>query len=319
MSKMSYAEAISDSVAIEMRQDPNIAYVGEDPVGGAQQVFMGAWCEFPERFIVAPITETANAGCAIGASMCGMRMILDMMYADFIPVAMDEIYNQAANVCYTYNGNGNCPVVIRAMCGNGTSEGLQHSHSIENLFAHIPGLKVVMPTFPDDAKGLMTSSLRDNGPLIFLTHRKLGYNEGEVPDNEYLVPLGKAKVVREGKDVTLVSWSYPVMTCLQAAEYLVKKGIDAEVIDLRTIVPWDKECIKESVRKTGRLVVVSEENHTGSFAGEIAATLAEEVFNALKGPIKRVTSIDAPVPIGKLEDMYLITPEKIEKAVMSLF
>jgi len=317
MSEMTYSKAMADSVKLEMDKNPDLTYIGEDPAGGAMLVFMDAMMAHPDRFAVSTITETANAGYGVGAAMCGLPTIVDMMYADLMPCAMDEIYNQAANQNYIYNGQNptHCPVVFRAMSGIGTGEGLHHSHNLEAWFCHIPGLKVIEPAFPDDAKGLFTAAIRDGSPVICFTHRKLGTTKCEVPEGEYVVPLGKARIVREGKDVTLISWSYPVLICLQAAAELAEKGIEAEVLDLRTLVPLDREAVMDSVRKTGRAVIVSEEHKTGSFAGEISALLAEEVFGSLKAPVVRCTTLDTPVPFAALEDEYVITPEKIIQAV----
>jgi len=323
MAEMTYAEAIRDGMRQEMKRDSNVYLYGEDVgiFGGCFGVTAGLFEEFgPERVIDTPITETAIAGSAVGAAAAGLRPIAEIMFVDFMGVCMDEILNQAAKMRYMFGGKAKLPMVIRTPCGAGFSAAAQHSQTLEAWFTHIPGLKVVMPGTAADGKGLMESAIRDDNPVIFIEHKVLLGTKGEVPEGEYLVPIGKADIQREGTDVTIVAWSLMMSKALAAAESLAQEGISAEVLDLRSLVPLDKEAILKSVGKTGKLVIVHEAVRTSGFGGEIAAIVADEGFDLLDAPIKRVTAPDTPIPFSPvLESAYIPSEEKIIKAVKELF
>ncbi|MBC7343235.1 MAG: alpha-ketoacid dehydrogenase subunit beta [Clostridia bacterium] len=323
MAQMTYAEAIRDGMRVEMQRDPNVILYGEDVglFGGCFGVTAGLLQEFgPERVIDTPITETAIVGSAVGAAAAGLRPIAEVMFVDFMGVCMDELLNQAAKMRYMFGGKARLPLVVRTPCGAGMSAAAQHSQSLEALFTHIPGLKVVMPSDPADAKGLMVAAIKDDNPVIYIEHKQLLNVSGEVPEGEYLVPLSQAEIKREGSDVTIVAWSWMVSKALAAAEILAKEGINAEVLDPRTLVPLDKEAILKSVGKTGKLVIVHEAVRTNGFGAEIAAIVADEGFDLLDAPIKRVTAPDTPIPFAPvLESAYLPNEEKIVKAVKELF
>lgn len=323
MKQMTYAEAIRDGIRQEIKRDPSVYLIGEDVgiFGGCFGVTAGLYQEFgPERVMDTPITETSIVGHAVGAAAAGLRPIAEIMFIDFAGVCMDEIFNQAAKMRYMFGGKARVPMVIRTTCGGGLSAAAQHSQSMEAWFTHIPGLKTVMPSVPVDAKGLMIAAIRDDNPVMYIEHKQLLAVTGEVPEGEYIVPFGKAEIKREGSAVTIVAWSWMVHKALAAAEALAKEGIDTEVLDPRTLVPLDKEAILKSVAKTGRLVIVHEAVRTGGFGGEIAAIVADEGFDLLNAPIKRVTAPDTPVPFSPiLERAYLPNEEKIIKAVKELF
>jgi len=323
MKQMTYAEAIRDGMRFEMKRDPNVYIIGEDVgiFGGCFGVTAGLYDEFgPDRVVDSPITETIIIGHAVGAAAAGLRPIAEIMFIDFTGVCMDEIFNQAAKMRYMFGGKARLPIVIRTTCGAGLSAAAQHSQCMEAWFTHIPGLKTVMPSDAADAKGLMIAAIRDDNPVIYIEHKQLLFNPGEVPEGEYIVPIGKADIKREGKDVTIVAWSGMVPKALAAAEALAKEGISVEVLDPRTLVPLDKEAILKSVEKTGKLVIVHEAVKTGGFGGEIAALVADEGFDLLNAPIKRVTAPDTPIPFSPvLERAYLPDEGKIVAAVKALF
>jgi len=323
MKQMTYAEAIRDGMRFEMKRDPNVYIIGEDVgiFGGCFGVTAGLYDEFgPDRVVDSPITETIIIGHAVGAAAAGLRPIAEIMFIDFTGVCMDEIFNQAAKMRYMFGGKARLPIVIRTTCGAGLSAAAQHSQCMEAWFTHIPGLKTVMPSDAADAKGLMIAAIRDDNPVIYIEHKQLLFNPGEVPEGEYIVPIGKADIKREGKDVTIVAWSGMVPKALAAAEALAKEGISVEVLDPRTLVPLDKEAILKSVEKTGKLVIVHEAVKTGGFGGEIAALVADEGFDLLNAPIKRVAAPDTPVPFSPvLERAYLPDEGKIVAAVKALF
>jgi len=323
MKEMTYAEAIRDGMRMEMKRDPKVLLYGEDVgmFGGCFGVTAGLYEEFgPERVFDTPISETAIVGSAVGAAAAGLRPIAEIMFVDFMGVCMDEILNQAAKMRYMFGGKAKLPMVVRTPCGAGQSAAAQHSQSLEAWFTHIPGLKVVMPSDPADAKGLMEAAIRDDNPVIYIEHKQLLTVPGQVPEGEYVVPLGKADVKREGSDVTIIAWSWMVQKALAAAEALAKDGINAEVLDPRTLVPLDKEAILKSVGKTNKLVIVHEAVKTNGFGAEIAAMVCEEGFDLLDAPIKRVTAPDTPIPFAPvLENAYLPSEEKIIKAVHDLF
>ena len=337
MTKMTIAEALRQAIREEMTRDATVFCMGEDigvtgGFGGAFTVTLGLSDEFGhERILDTPISEIGLAGVAIGAAMSGLRPIADVQYGDFLFCMMDQLANQAAKMIYMSGGTIKMPLVMRAPVG-ATARGAQHAQSLEAFFTHIPGLKVLAPSTAYDAKGLLKSAVRDNNPVLFFEHKLLYGSKGprtekgalspvgEVPDEEYLVPIGKGIIRREGTDVTIVGKLLTVYRALAAAETLAQEGIQAEVIDPRTLVPLDKELILESVRKTGRLVVVEEDNHTGGWAGDIAATVAEEAFFWLDAPVKRVSAPDTPAPFAPtMEQYYVPSVEKVVAAVKSLF
>ncbi len=337
MAQMTIAEALREGIREEMRRDPAVFCLGEDigvsgGFGGAFTVTLGLSDEFGhERILDTPISEIGIAGVAIGAAMTGMRPIADVQYGDFLFCMMDQLANQAAKMCYMSGGTVKVPMVMRAPVGS-TRRGAQHAQSLEAFFTHIPGLKVLAPSTAYDAKGLLKSAVRDDNPVLIFEHKLLygskgGRSEkgalspvGEVPEEEYLVPIGKGIVRREGKDVTIVGKLLTVYRALGAAERLAEQGIEAEVIDPRTLVPLDRELILQSVRKTGRLVVVEEDNRTHGWGAEIAAMAAEEAFFYLDAPIKRVSAPDTPPPFAPvMEEFYLPGEEDVVQAVLSLF
>ena len=322
MKKMTYSEAIRDGMRVEMSRDPNVYLAGEDvgKFGGCFGVTTDLFREFPGRVLDTPITETAIVGHAVGAAAAGLRPIVEIMFVDFMGVCMDELFNQAAKMRYMFGGKAKVPMVIRTPGGGGMSAAAQHSQCMEAWFTHIPGIKTVMPSTPADAKGLMIAAIRDDNPVVYIEHKQLLGVKGDVPEGEYVVPLGKADVKRTGTDVTIVAWSWMVARALAAAEMLAQEGISAEVIDPRTLVPLDKDSILQSVKKTHKLVVVHEAVKTGGFGGEIAAIVAEEGFDYLDAPITRVAALDTPVPFSpKLEAAYLPNEQKIVAAVKKLF
>ena len=322
MKKMTYAEAIRDGIRVEMKRDPAVYLCGEDvgKFGGCFGVTAGLVDEFPGRIVDTPISETAIIGSSVGAAAAGLRPIAEIMFVDFMGVCMDELFNQAVKMRYMFGGKAKVPLVVKTIAGAGVAAAAQHSQSMEAWFTHIPGLKTVMPSTPADAKGLMASAIRDNNPVLFIEHKQLLGVSGDVPEDEYLVPLGKASIMRQGTDVTIVAWSWMAQKALAAAEILEKEGISAEVLDPRTLVPLDKASILHSLGKTNKLVIVHEAVKTGGYAGEIAAIVADEGFDLLDSPIKRVTAPDTPVPFSPtLEAAYVPSVESIVQTVKSLF
>ena len=322
MKKMTYAEAIRDGIRVEMKRDPAVYLCGEDvgKFGGCFGVTAGLVDEFPGRIVDTPISETAIIGSSVGAAAAGLRPIAEIMFVDFMGVCMDELFNQAVKMRYMFGGKAKVPLVVKTIAGAGVAAAAQHSQSMEAWFTHIPGLKTVMPSTPADAKGLMASAIRDNNPVLFIEHKQLLGISGDVPEDEYLVPLGKASIMRQGTDVTIVAWSWMAQKALAAAEILAQEGISAEVLDPRTLVPLDKASILHSLGKTNKLVIVHEAVKTGGYAGEIAAIVADEGFDLLDSPIKRVTAPDTPVPFSPtLEAAYVPSVESIVQTVKSLF
>lgn len=322
MRQISYAEAVREAQAFELRHDPDVFVAGEDiaKLGGSFGATKDLLKEFgPDRVMDTPISETAIMGLAVGAALVGLRPCIEIMYVDFIGVCLDEIMNQAAKMRYMFGGKAKVPMVMRACCGAGVRGAAQHSQSLEAILTHIPGLKVVMPSNPADAKGLLISAIRDNNPVMFLEHKALYSKKGDCPEEEYTMPIGKAAVVKKGSDVTIVAWSAMVNKSLTAAKKLEKDGINAEVIDLRTLVPLDKETIYESVRKTHKLVIVHEAVRTTGFGAEIAANVAEDIFEELDAPVIRVTAPDTSIPSSPiLEDEFMPNEQKIMDAVKSI-
>ena len=322
MKKMTYAEAIRDGIRVEMKRDPAVYLCGEDvgKFGGCFGVTAGLIDEFPGRVVDTPISETAIIGSSVGAAAAGLRPIAEIMFVDFMGVCMDELFNQAVKMRYMFGGKAKVPLVVKTIAGAGGAAAAQHSQSMEAWFTHIPGLKTVMPSTPADAKGLMASAIRDNNPVLFIEHKQLLGVSGDVPEDEYLVPLGKASIMRQGTDVTIVAWSWMAQKALAAAEILAQDGISAEVLDPRTLVPLDKASILHSLGKTNKLVIVHEAVKTGGYAGEIAAIVADEGFDLLDSPIKRVTAPDTPVPFSPtLEAAYVPSVDSIVQTVKSLF
>ena len=323
MKNMTYTEALKDAIRSEMLKDPNVFLAGEDisVMGGSFGVSAGLFDEFgPNRIVNTPISETAIVGLGVGAAAAGMRPIVELMYFDFAGCAMDEIMNQAAKMRYMFGGKCKLPMVIRAAGGATVRAAAQHSQMIEAMFTHIPGIKVVLPSNPADAKGLLLQAIEDDNPVMFVEHKALYSTKGDVPEDMEPIPFGKANVVKEGKDITIIAWSYMVHVAMEAAEKLKEKGVDAEVIDARTLVPFDKETLLNSVKKTHRLAIVSEAVRTYSFASEIAMFVSEECFDDLDEIIIRITSPDCPIPYSPvLEDAYVPNSDKVVEKVMELF
>ena len=336
MAKLSIAEALRQAIREEMLRDERVFCIGEDigiegGWGGAFTVTLGLSEEFGhDRIIDTPISEIALCGMAIGAAVAGMRPIADVQYGDFLFCMMDQIANEAPKLRYMSGGQVSVPMVMRAPIGS-TRRGAQHAQNLQAWFTHVPGLKVVAPSTAYDAKGLLKSAVRDGNPVVFFEHKLLYGSKGprkvegalsavgEVPDEEYLVPIGKGIIRREGKHVTIVAIHRMLYTALAAAENLAKNGVEVEIIDPRTLVPLDKDLIYSSIRKTGRLVIVEEDNLTNGWGAEIAALAADEVFEWLDAPIKRVASPDVPPPFAPvLEYEYLPNEEKIITAVKEI-
>lgn len=323
MKSMTYAEALKSAIRSEMQKDPEVFMAGEDisVMGGSFGVSAGLFAEFgPERIVNCPISETAIIGMGVGAAAAGMRPIVELMYLDFAGCAMDEIMNQAAKMRYMFGGKCRLPLVIRAAGGATVRAAAQHSQMIEGMFTHIPGLKVVCPSNPADAKGLLLQAIEDDNPVMFIEHKALYSMKGPVPEGMEKVPFGKAAVLKEGTDITLVAWSCMAGVALEAAEKLEAQGVHAEVIDPRTLVPFDRDTLFDSIRKTHRLAIVSEAVKTSGFSSEIAAMVSGECLDELDENIIRITAPDCPVPYsGVLEDAYVPDSDAVVKRVMELF
>ena len=321
MALSTYIDAINSALGEEMRRDERVYIIGEDvgAMGGAFKATKGLLDEFgPERVIDSPLAEGIIVSSSIGAAMVGMRPVPEIQFSDFITPAMDAITQQAAKLRYRSAGTQTCPITLRVCYGGGVGGGLYHSQTNTTWFAHEPGLIVVAPSTPYDAKGLLKASIRDDNPVIYFEHKKLYRSiKEEIPDDDYIVPLGKAIVRREGKDITAVSYGYTAQLTLQAAEKLQEKGVSVEVIDLRTLSPLDKDSFLESVAKTSRLVVIQEDHRTLGIGSEISAIVAEEAFDCLDAPIVRVTAPDVPaIPFSApLEKFYMPSVDKIVTAL----
>ncbi len=329
MSKKSYRQAINEAIAQEMRRDENVLVWGEDNAGGTggdgEQdawggvlgVTKGLLPEFgPNRVLDTPISESAFIGAAAGAAATGLRPVAELMFVDFMGVCFDQIFNQAAKFRYMFGGKAVTPMVIRTMYGAGFRAASQHSQALYSVFTHVPGLKVVVPSSPYEAKGLMTQAIRDDDPVIFFENKVMYDDEEEVPDDPYAIPFGEARLTREGDDVTIVAIGRMVGIANQAADELEKAGISATVVDPRTTSPLDVDTIIECVEDTGRLVVVDESHPRCSVASDISSIVAQHAFKALKGPIQMVTAPHTPVPFApELEDAYVPNPAKIVDAV----
>ncbi|MBL8696727.1 MAG: alpha-ketoacid dehydrogenase subunit beta [Alphaproteobacteria bacterium] len=322
MAELRYAEALHAALREEMRRDPSVVLFGEDvgTYGGVFKVSKDLMAEFGrERVRDTPISEQAIAGLAIGAAMLGLKPVAEIMYIDFLPLCLDQLLNQASVLPFIWGDQVKLPFVLRTQGGAGAGAGAQHSKSLEAMVAHIPGLKVVMPTTPADAKGLLTAAIRDPNPVVFIEHKFLYNTRGPVPDGEHVVPLGKAAVVRAGRDATIVASSRMTLESLKAAEMLAAEGIEAEVIDLRTLRPLDTATIVESVKRTHRCAVVNEGWRFGGYGAELAATIGELAFGWLDQPIARLGALDMPVPYSQPLEMATIpTAEKIAAAVRAM-
>ncbi len=324
MSRMSFSRALGAAIAEEMRRDENVLCIGIDLAyyGGAFGVTRGLAEEFgPHRVMNMPISEAGYTGLAVGAAATGLRPVVELQFGDWVTIASDQLVNQAANMRYMFGGSLSIPMVMRLPCGGYGSAGAQHSHMFEAWFSAVAGLKVAVPSTPADAKGLLKTAIRDNNPVIFLEHRLCYQMQGEVPDDpEFLIPFGKADIKREGKDITIITYSYMVHLALEAAKILEKDGISVEVIDLRTTKPLDVETIINSVKKTNRALCLQETWLTCSVASEVAAIISEQAFDYLDAPVKRFGSPDCPVPFAPvLENYVLPTTDKIVKAVKEMF
>jgi pyruvate dehydrogenase E1 component beta subunit len=326
--RLSTSKAMVEAIAQEMERDPSVFYLGED-VGAYGGIFgstTGLLDQFgPERIIDTPISETAFIGLGIGAAVEGMRPIVEVMFTDFMGVCLDQIYNHMAKIHFESGGNVKVPMVLTMAAGAGYSDGAQHSQCLWGTFAHLPGMKVVVPSTPADAKGLMTSAIRDDNPVVYIFHKgvmglawmaKNARSIDVVPEGEYTVPIGKANVVREGSDVTVVTLSLSVHHALDVADKLAQESIDVEVLDLRSLVPLDRDAIFQSVSKTGRLVVVDEDYKSFGVSGEVVATITDRDPSLLRGPVKRVAVPDVPIPYAHdLEYAVLPRQDRIEEAI----
>jgi len=301
VTKMRYRDALRLALTEEMERDPTVFCVGEGigERGGSYKVTEGLLARFGKgRVIDTPLSEAGFVGIGVGAAVAGQRPVVEVLFIDFLMLAMDQVVNQAAKYRFMSGGEGRVPLVIRTQGGAGNSLAGQHSQSLEGLLYHIPGLKVVMPATPQDAKGLLVSAIRDDDPVIFIEHKQLYMTDGEVPDEPYEIPLGKADIKRAGSDVTLVAWSHMVLKSLQAAEELATDRISVEVIDLRTLAPMDIGTVLASVHRTGRLVVAQEAVRRGGVGSDVAAMVAEEAHAALRAPIVRVAGLNTTIPFN---------------------
>lgn len=329
MTKKTYRAAINEAMAGEMRRDSSVIVMGEDVSGGTGApgeddawggplgVTKGLHTEFgPTRVLDTPISEGGFVGAAAGAAITGLRPIVDLMFVDFLGVCLDGIFNQAAKFRYMFGGKAETPLVVRTMYGAGLRAASQHSQTLYSIFTHVPGLKVVVPSSPYDAKGLMIQAIRDNDPVVFFEHKAMYDDVGEVPDEAYTIPFGEANVLREGEDVTIVAIGKMVHLASEAADDLAKDGISCTLIDPRTLSPLDEETILEVVEATGRLVVVDESHPRCSVAADISSIVGEKAFKSLKTGVQKVTAPHCPVPFAsELEDLYMPTVEDVEAAV----
>ena len=305
---ISCTEALAEALGEEMARDETIFIIGEDLTAhdGIFGQFKGLNQRYPGRVIDTPISETAIVGAGVGAALTGMRPLVDLHFADFFTTAMDEIANQTAKIRYMFGGQARIPLVIWAPDGGGLSAAAHHSQSLENWFVHTPGLKVVVPSEPADVKGLIKTAIRDDDPVIFFQHKKLFAQTGPVPEEEYVIPLGQAAIKREGKDITLITYSRMTYLSLEAADQLAKEGIDVEIVDLRTLKPLDFDLIAESVKKTNNVLIAHEACLTGGFGGEIAARVGQELFDYLDAPVTRIGAKDVPIPFSPVMESFVL-------------
>lgn len=324
MAVISYIEAITLAMREEMERDEKVFVLGEDvgKKGGVFKATQGLYDQFgEERVIDTPLAESAIAGVGIGAAMYGYRPIAEMQFADFIMPAVNQIISEAAKIRYRSNNDWSCPIVIRAPYGGGIHGALYHSQSVESIFANQPGLKIIMPSTPYDVKGLLKAAIRDEDPVLFFEHKR-AYRliKGEVPDDDYVLPIGKADVKREGDDITVITYGLCVHFALQAAERLAEDGIETHLLDLRTVYPLDQEAIIEAASKTGKVLLITEDNKEGSIISEVAAIIAEHCLFDLDAPIMRLAGPDVPsMPYAPtMEKFFMVNPDKVEKAMREL-
>ncbi len=319
MREITYCDALNEALRECMTEDENVVLLGEDigSYGGIFQVTKGLQDEFgAERIVDVPIAEAGFVGAAVGAALTGMRPVVEIMFIDFTTVCMDMIINQAAKMRYMFGGKGSVPMVLRTNIGAGRGTAAQHSQSFHSIFAHIPGLVVVAPSGPYEAKGLLAEAIKNDNPVIFVEHKRLYMTKGEVPEESYRIPFGKAEIKRAGEDITIVATHALVGASLEAAEIAAKDGISVEVIDPRTLAPLDKDTILTSVKKTGRLIVADEGHKTCGFASEITAIAAEEAIEYLKAPVIRNASPDVPVPFSPpLEKAFMFGKDEILESI----
>ena len=324
MAVITYIEAVTRAIKEEMERDDNVFVLGEDvgKRGGVFRATDGLYEQFGEaRVIDTPLAESAIAGVGIGAAMYGMRPIAEMQFADFIMPAVNQIVSEAAKIRYRSNNDWTCPITFRAPYGGGVHGALYHSQSVEALFANVPGLKIVMPSTPYDVKGLLKAAIRSDDPILFFEHKR-AYRliKGEVPDDDYTLPIGKADVKREGEDITVITYGLCVHFAMQAAENLAKEGYEAHILDLRTVYPLDKEAIIEAAKKTGKVLLVTEDNKEGSIISEVSAIIAENCLFDLDAPVMRVAGPDVPsMPYSPpMEKYFMVNPDKVEAAMKEL-
>jgi 2-oxoisovalerate dehydrogenase E1 component beta subunit len=321
MAELTYLQAISDGLRTEMRRDRRVFVIGEDVgvYGGAFKVTHGFQEEFgPWRVIDAPLSETAIIGGCTGAAIMGMRPVAEMQFADFVSCAWDHLVTVAAK--QRYRAGTPVPIVVRLPSGGGFSGGPFHSQNPESSFAHIPGLKCLCPSTPEDAKGLLISAIEDPNPVLYFEHKHLYRRiKADVPEDRYTTPIGKARIHREGDDVSVITWGAMVHTAAEAAEQLDGAGLSVEIVDLRSVMPWDKQAVLASARKTSKVLVLHEDTHTGGFGAEIAATIADEAFEDLDAPVKRLTAPDTPVPFSPaLEKAFIPQVEDVVAGLRDL-
>lgn len=322
MAELMYREALHRAIFEEMHRDPMVFTMGVGVAerGGSYKVTEGLLKEFgSERVIDTPIAEASFTGAAVGAALVGARPVVEVLFIDFTTLVMDALINQAAKYDFMSGGQGKAPMVFRTQGGAGNGLAAQHSQSLEAIYYHIPGLKVVMPTTPYDALGLLKSAIRDDDPVIFIEHKLLYMTKGEVPEEEYLTELGKADIKKQGEDITLITYSNMTLKCLEAAEIMEKEGISAEVVDLRTLTPLDKNTVFDSARKTGRVIVVHEACKRGGVGGDIASMIMEEAYDDLDGPVMRIAGKNTPIPynIG-IEKASVPSVEEIVQGILEM-
>jgi pyruvate/2-oxoglutarate/acetoin dehydrogenase E1 component len=321
MKEMSYRDALREALFEEMQRDDRVFVIGEEVgrYGGAYGVTRGLFQEFgAQRVVDSPISEAGFVGLGVGAAITGLRPIVELMYVDFVGLAMDQIANQMAKFRYMTGGQLTIPMVLRTQGGTGRSAGAQHSQSLESWLVHVPGLRVVMPSNAHDAKGLLKTAVRCNDPVVFIEHKALYSAKGEVPEEEYTIPLGKAAILRKGRDATILCYSGMVSLTVKAAAALSSEGIEAEVVDLRSLSPLDTETILSSARKTGRVAVVSEAHRTLGMGAELSALITEQCFEQLKAPVLRIAASDTPVPASILERISIPTEEGVVQGIRHL-
>lgn len=322
MTEIMYREALNRAIFEEMRRDPMVFTMGVGVAerGGSYKVTEGFLKEFgSDRVIDTPIAEASFTGAAVGAALVGARPVVEVLFIDFTTLVMDPLINQAAKYEFMSGGQGKVPMVFRTQGGAGNGLAAQHSQSLEAIYYHIPGLKVVMPATPYDALGLLKSAIRDDDPVIFIEHKLLYMTTGEVPEEEYLIELGKADIKKQGKDISLITYSNMTLKCLEAAELMEKEGISVEVVDLRTLTPLDKNTVMDSARKTGRVIVVHEACKRGGIGGDIAAMIMEEAYDDLDGPVMRIAGKNTPIPynIG-IEKASVPSVEEIVEGILEI-